>query len=110
MKSKSIQPEALMQLADAYAEALFDQGLHRRSADNAENARSVLDAATPQPTQAAPVREHDLQDVRCEYCGYMTYHREHMGCIRATRAPADNKKKAHYELPQQTQLPNTRTD
>ena len=33
-------------------------------------------------------REHDLQDVRCECCGYMTYHREHMGCIHAARAPA----------------------
>lgn len=38
------------------------------------------DAAAP---KAAPAREHDLQDVRCECCGYMTYHREHMGCIRA---------------------------
>lgn len=46
MSSKSIQPEALMQLADAYAEALFDQGLHRRAVDDApENARSVLEAA-----------------------------------------------------------------
>ena len=30
-----------------------------------------------------PIGEHDLQDVRCECCGYMTHHREHMGCIRA---------------------------
>ena len=46
MSSKSIQPKALMQLADAYAEALFDQGLHRRAIDDApENARSVLEAA-----------------------------------------------------------------
>ena len=35
-----------------------------------------------------PVGEHDLQDVRCECCGYMTYHREHMGCIRAAYAHA----------------------
>jgi hypothetical protein len=33
--------------------------------------------------QAEMVREHDLADIRCECCGYMTYHREHMGCIRA---------------------------
>ena len=39
---------------------------------------------------SVPVREHDLQDVRCECCGYMTYHREHMGCIHAARAPADS--------------------
>ncbi len=39
-------PEALMQLADAYAEASFDQGLHKRTLDDApENARSVLAAA-----------------------------------------------------------------
>ena len=55
----------------------------------------VASARQPSPTpqadrQPAPVREHDLQDVRCECCGYMTYHREHMGCIRATSAPADS--------------------
>jgi hypothetical protein len=32
---------------------------------------------------AQPEQEHDLQDTRCKCCGYMTYHREHMGCIRA---------------------------
>ena len=39
--------------------------------------------------------EHALKDVRCECCGYMTYHREHIGCIRAAlpTAQADNKKK-----------------
>jgi uncharacterized protein YjiS (DUF1127 family) len=26
---------------------------------------------------------HDLEDIRCECCGYMTYHREHISCIRA---------------------------
>jgi hypothetical protein len=30
-----------------------------------------------------PVAEHELKDARCECCGYMTYHREHMGCIKA---------------------------
>ena len=25
------------------------------------------------------------QDTRCECCGYMTYHREHMSCIRAAK-------------------------
>ena len=35
--------------------------------------------------ESVPAREHDLQDVRCECCGYMTYHREHMGCIHAAR-------------------------
>ncbi len=35
---------------------------------------------------AAAVKEHSLNDVRCQCCGYMTYHREHMGCIRAAAA------------------------
>lgn len=26
------------------------------------------------------------RDVRCECCGYMTHHREHLGCIRAASA------------------------
>lgn len=37
---------------------------------------------------AAPQPEHDLKDVPCECCGYMTYHREHMGCIRAAAPKA----------------------
>jgi hypothetical protein len=32
---------------------------------------------------ALPQPEHDLQDIQCQCCGYMTYHREHMGCIRS---------------------------
>lgn len=30
-------------------------------------------------------KEHNLQDKRCECCGYMTYQREHMSCIRAAK-------------------------
>lgn len=56
--------------------------------------RARLQEAQPSPTaqaaESVPAREHDLQDVRCECCGYMTYHREHMGCIRAARAPSDS--------------------
>ena len=38
----------------------------------------------PQPRgEQEPAAEHELKDVRCECCGYMTHHREHMGCIRA---------------------------
>jgi hypothetical protein len=46
------------------------------------------DTAAHQPQ---PKREHDLKDVRCECCGYMTYHREHMGCIRAAIAQGEKK-------------------
>lgn len=34
----------------------------------------------PQPATPEPVG-----DVRCEGCGYMTHHREHMGCVRAAK-------------------------
>ena len=41
----------------------------------------------PQPRgEQEPAAEHKLKDVRCECCGYMTHHREHMGCIRAAHA------------------------
>lgn len=46
-----------------------------------EVARKV---AAEQAQQAEPV----ARDVRCECCGYMTYHREHLGCIRAAQPPA----------------------
>lgn len=35
-------------------------------------------------------REHNLSDTRCGCCGYMTYEREHSGCIRAVhQAPEE---------------------
>ena len=36
---------------------------------------AVAQQATPEP----------VGDVRCEGCGYMTHHREHMGCVRAAK-------------------------
>lgn len=36
-------------------------------------------------SQQIEKQEHDLQDTRCECCGYMTYQREHMGCIRSAK-------------------------
>lgn len=36
-------------------------------------------------SEQEPAPEHKLKDVRCECCGYMTHHREHMGCIRAAQ-------------------------
>lgn len=37
-------------------------------------------ALAQQPATGEPV-----MDVRCEGCGYMTHHREHMGCVRAAK-------------------------
>ena len=45
-----------------------------------DTAKSITAVYTKQP-QA----EHDLKDTRCEYCGYMTYQREHMNCIRSAQ-------------------------
>lgn len=43
-------------------------------------------SAVEQPqSEQDPAAEHKLKDVRCECCGYMTHHREHMGCIRAAQ-------------------------
>jgi hypothetical protein len=48
-----------------------------------------------------PKREHDIQDVRCECCGYMTHHREHLSCIRAAqpkRKPLTDKDIAYIAI------------
>ena len=90
-------PEALIDLIDAYAETRHRcGGIYNAKTEAARNAViealsgvQALSAAPAQQageaTESVPAREHDLQDVRCECCGYMTYHREHMGCIHAAR-------------------------
>ena len=35
--------------------------------------------------QAMSATIEPVVDVRCEGCGYMTHHREHMGCVRAAK-------------------------
>ena len=40
--------------------------------------------ALRQAIEQAEKQEHDLNDVRCECCGYMTYHREHMATLMLT--------------------------
>ena len=48
----------------------------RRATDALANLRTAIQQpATPEP----------MVDVRCEGCGYMTHHREHMGCVRAAK-------------------------
>lgn len=32
-----------------------------------------------------PATTEPVVDVRCEGCGYMTHHREHMGCVRSAK-------------------------
>jgi len=44
---------------------------------------AIWKAMQARATPALPQAEHDLEDVRCQCCGYMTYHSEHMGCIRS---------------------------
>ena len=38
-----------------------------------------------QRAKAAEATPEPVMDVRCEGCGYMTHHREHMGCVRAAK-------------------------
>ena len=37
------------------------------------------------PAPSVPATPEPVMDVRCEGCGYMTHHREHMGCVRAAK-------------------------
>ena len=45
----------------------------RRATDALANLRTAIQQPEP------------VVDVRCEGCGYMTHHREHMGCVRAAK-------------------------
>jgi len=54
-----------------------DDGIHENRAKVQEAIKDLEEALAKQ--------EHDLQDTRCECCGYMTYQREHMGCIRSAK-------------------------
>lgn len=65
-----------------YGGGLYTDAQMRDFADRTHALR--MEQAAP---KASPATQ---QDVRCECCGYMTYHREHMGCIRAARAPAES--------------------
>ena len=69
--------------------ALFEADSVREDYQNVKVRRdsiAALRAALEQPLgEQEPVPEHELKDVRCECCGYMTHQREHMGCIRAVQ-------------------------
>ena len=70
--------------------SLWDHFKHMGKAWIGRFYRSAIAAAPqPEPVESEPVAEHELQDIRCECCGYMTYHREHMGCIRSSTPQPD---------------------
>lgn len=48
---------------------------------NIEVTKLALDALEAQQSATG----EQVMDVRCEGCGYMTHHREHMGCVRAAK-------------------------
>ena len=54
--------------------------------------------ALHQAIEQAEKQEHDLNDVRCECCGYMTYHREHMGCIKAAYQQAEKQEPVAWSV------------
>ena len=81
--------DAVIQALAAVNEAFAEQP-NTKGELNVE--RNVVGLA--EPVKQEPIGENDLQDVRCECCGYMTHHREHIGCIRASHnhtAPVDAK-------------------
>ena len=57
----------------------------------AKLAQAAIKEALAQP-------EHDKTDVRCECCGYMTYHREHLGCIRAAKLKEPEQEPVAYGM------------
>jgi len=57
----------------------YQRGWNDAEANHGINAQAK-EAEAQQPATPEPV-----VDVRCEGCGYMTHHREHMGCVRAAK-------------------------
>lgn len=54
--------------------------LLQEAADEIDALQARASWQAQQPATGEPV-----MDVRCEGCGYMTHHREHMGCVRAAK-------------------------
>ena len=81
-------------------EAVQDLRGYRPDIDSAiETLRTAIQQAEAQQ----PATPEPVMDVRCEGCGYMTHHREHMGCVRAAKQhthPAssvpDDSKRLNY--------------
>jgi hypothetical protein len=70
--------------ATAWGDALLiSREEARRIGYELEQAAERIEELEARATPALPQAEHDLEDVRCQCCGYMTYHSEHMGCIRS---------------------------
>ena len=84
------QGDKLLTVAERNIRSFLRSATFKSESDReaALNCVDVLWEAARAPAESMTAPVHDLQDVRCECCGYMTSHREHMGCIRAARAPA----------------------
>lgn len=88
-------------LAEATHYASPDFKRAKASEEAANRARSALLAHI----QRGAVPEHSKQDVRCGCCGYMTYHREHMGCIRAAAPVHDQFRDAAKMMAAPAEVP-----
>ena len=74
--------EAMKQAIEALNEAVaFREGGRQKAIDAINALRTAIQQAEAQQ----PVTPEPVVDVRCEGCGYMTHHREHMGCVRAAK-------------------------
>jgi hypothetical protein len=69
-----------MKLALEALEDISQMQNHSNSVDSSD-----VNKAIKALEEALAKQEHDLQDTRCECCGYMTHEREHMGCIRSAK-------------------------
>ena len=60
-------------------------GLTKQDFIDHEETIRQLSTAIQQAEAQQPATSEPVVDVRCEGCGYMTHHREHMGCVRAAK-------------------------
>ena len=65
-------------------ELAAERQMARMYFDERNSARDAWRRAAAERDQLKATTEPVL-DVRCEGCGYMTHHREHMGCVRAAK-------------------------
>ena len=81
-QAEAQQPSSKEHLFELWWEAHMPNATQEQAwtAFTAAVASNGVGIAAQQPATTEP-----MVDVRCEGCGYMTHHREHMGCVRAAK-------------------------
>jgi hypothetical protein len=95
-----LQPDSIQSIANYYSpllrQAIETYNITNQCGETCERAK--LCAVCARGLEQAEKQEHDLNDVRCECCGYMTYHREHMGCIKAAYQQAEKQEPVAWSV------------